>query len=232
MSASVAHPDRDVSDALVDVARRALARGADTTAALALSRAAELALDGATRGGLYGKATRAADRGGDVPMATRLLELARPLVADDVIGRADLVLLDADLRMRRGEVDRAYRCPRRRSRGDRTDRPSAGEDDAAVRSQGARLQDGRHASPAGRRAGARPRRRRDAGHAAGDVAGDDSHDVRASWTRPAPRSTPHARESPTPRGHLHTLGIAWPLIWLEEFDAAAAVHHVGGAGTT
>ena len=23
-----------------------------------------------------------------------------------------------------------------------------------------------------------------------------------------------------PRGHLHTLGIAWPLIWLEEFDAA------------
>ena len=23
-----------------------------------------------------------------------------------------------------------------------------------------------------------------------------------------------------PRGHLHTLGIAWPLIWLEEFDEA------------
>jgi hypothetical protein len=180
MGAAVAHPDRDVSDALVDVARRALARGADTTAALALSRAAELALDGPTRGGLYGKAARAANRGGDVAMATHLLELARPLVAHDVIGRADLALLDADLRMRRGEVDRACRV-------------------LAAEAEAIAPIDPRRAMTmllfeakalVYKMEGARALR---AVERALDLAGDATPDIR---TRSAPRSMPRARESP------------------------------------
>jgi len=218
LSASVAQPDPAVCEALVDTARRALARGADTTAALALSRAAELATDGATRGGLYTKGARAANRGGDFPLATRLLELARPLVAD-VIGHADLVFLDADLRMRRGDFENAYRA-------------LAAEADAIAAIDTRRATTLLlHAAKAHvyKMEGALGL---EAVDRALDLAGTRERDMlqlaslamtRVMAGHPDARRTAldAARDGiATSRGHLHTLGIAWPLIWVEELDEA------------
>jgi DNA-binding CsgD family transcriptional regulator len=152
-------------------------------------------------------------------MATRLLELARPLVADDVIGRADLALLDADLRMRRGEVDRACRA-------------LAAEVEAIAPIDPRRAMtmllfaakalvykmEGAQALQAVERAL--------------DLAGDATPDMlqvaSLAMTRTMAGHPDAARTAldaahegvANPRGHLHTLGIAWPLIWLEEFDEA------------
>ena len=105
LSAAAVPPNGTACAAMVDLGTRALARGADITAALALARAAELAGESHERGALYAKAARAANRGGDVRMATHLLDLARPLIADLPVERSDLVLLDADLRMRGGDFE-------------------------------------------------------------------------------------------------------------------------------
>ena len=85
-----------------------LGSGADSTAAHALARAAELTSQPDEQGRLFAKAARAANRGGDAALATQLLAQAAPLVGEDPIGRADLTVLDADLRMRRGDLHGAY----------------------------------------------------------------------------------------------------------------------------
>ncbi|MEQ1730727.1 MAG: hypothetical protein ABL982_20345, partial [Vicinamibacterales bacterium] len=219
LSAAVVPPDSAACAALVDLGTRALARGADITAALALARAAELADETDGRGALYAKAARAANRGGDVPMATRLLELARPLIADRPVERSDLVLLDADLRMRAGDFEVA-------SRG----LTQAAEEVADVDPRRARTlllfaakshvykMEGVAALRAVERALELSDR------SAVDVLELSSLAMTQTMAGD-PRATATALAAAdegiaSRRGHLHTLGIAWPLIWLEQYDAA------------
>lgn len=219
LSAAAVPPNPTACNALVELGRRALVRGADITAALALTRAAELADKSAERGALYAKAARAANRGGDVPMATHLLALARPLIADLPVERSDLVLLDADLRMRGGDFEVATRGLAR-----------AAEEVAILDPRRARtLLLFAAKSHVYKMEGAAALR---AVERALELSDGSTVDVlqlsslamaqtMAGDQRATATALTAAHEGiGSQRGHLHTLGIAWPLIWLEQYDAA------------
>jgi DNA-binding CsgD family transcriptional regulator len=219
LSASVVGPDAAVCEALSALGQRALARGADSTAAQALSRAAELSEVSHSRGTLYAKAARAANRGGDVLGAKRLLDQARPLIEHDPLARADLVLLEADLTMRDGEFDHTSRNLAREAE------VIAGSDRRRAMTMllfAAKGHVYKMECAAGLAAVERALELTDdppdllsltslsmtqamAGHP-----GATATALRAAETGMA-----------SPRGHLHALGIAWPLIWLEQFEVAS-----------
>jgi DNA-binding CsgD family transcriptional regulator len=219
LSSAVVPPNATACAALVELGTRALARGADITAALALARAAELADASHDRGALYAKAARAANRGGDVPMATRLLDLARPLIADLPVERSDLVLLDADLRMRGGDFELA-------SRG----LTQAAEEVAAVdRRRAMTLLLFAAKSHVYKMEGAAALRAVERALELSDGPAVDMLQLSALAMTQTMAGDPHATATAltaahegiaSRRGHLHTLGIAWPLIWLEQYDAA------------
>jgi DNA-binding CsgD family transcriptional regulator len=219
LGSAVAYPDSTARDALREMAGRALARGADATASSALARAAELTDDPQERGRLYAKAARAANRGGDVPMATHLLASAQPLIGGDLIDQADLMLLDADLRMRRGDLHGAYL-------------------ELAGRAEAIASVDIRRATTmllvaaslhVYKMEGALALR---AVERALELAGDTPLDLlqvsSLAMTQTmaghpdAVRTSRTAAEAcmASKRGHLHTFGIVWPLVWLEEYDLA------------
>ena len=219
LGSSVARPDAVARDALREMAGRALARGADAAAAGALARAAELTEDSQERGRLYTKAARAANRGGDMPMATHLLASAQPLLGDDLIDQADLMLLEADLRMRRGDLHGAYL-------------------ELAGRAEAIAAVDVRRATTmllvaaslhVYKMEGALALR---AVERALELAGDAPLNLlqlsSLAMTQTmaghpdALRTARAAAEAcmASKRGHLHTLGIVWPLVWLEDYDLA------------
>jgi DNA-binding CsgD family transcriptional regulator len=234
LSAAAVPPDAAACAAMVELGTRALARGADITAALALARAAELADLSNDRGALYAKAARAANRGGDVPMATRLLDLARPLIADLPVERSDLVLLDADLRMRGGDFELASRGLAR-----------AAEDVAAVdRRRAMTLLLFAAKSHVYKMEGSAALRAVERALELSDGPAIDVFQLSSLAMTQTMAGDPHATATAlaaahegiaSRRGHLHTLGIAWPLIWLEQYDTArdfltwaVQVHREGG----
>lgn len=219
LGASVVHADADVCRALVELADRALARGADTSAALALTRAAELADTSDACGALFTRAARAANRGGELPMATRLREVARPLIADDPVARADFALLDADLRMRCGDFEQACRGLAREAETIAAiDRRRATTMLIVAARAHVYKMEGAQALHAVERAlelaeGARPDVLQLSSLAMTQTMAGHPH--AADTARAAADEGVSSR-----RGHLYTLGIAWPLIWLEDYDEA------------
>ncbi|HSB84821.1 MAG TPA: AAA family ATPase, partial [Ilumatobacteraceae bacterium] len=219
LGSSVACPDQAAREALVEMARRALARGADATAAHALGRAAELTADAVERGRTYAKAARAANRSGDLTNAGRLRALAEPLIGDDPIDQADLTLLDADLRMRRGDFHGAYR-----DLGARAEAIAAVDRRRAMTMLlvAAKL----HVYKMEARLALRTVER------ALELTDSQTLDVlqmaslgMAQTMAGHPNATRTARAAAETgmsgrRGHLHTLSIAWPLVWVEEYDLA------------
>jgi DNA-binding CsgD family transcriptional regulator len=194
-------------------------RGADSTAAHALARAAELTAQPAEQGRLYAKAARAANRGGDAAVATQLLGHAAPLIGEDPIGRADLAVLDADLRMRRGDLHGAY-----------LDLTKQAEAIAPIDVRRATVMllvaANLHVYRMEAAAGLASVRR------SIELSGSDSLDLlqisslgmtQTMAGDPQALTTARAAASAcraSTRGHLHTPGVAWPLVWLDEHALA------------
>jgi DNA-binding CsgD family transcriptional regulator len=219
--AAAARPDDSVAGDLDGAAFRALARGAPAAAARAFEAASRITENAEARGRRLTGAARAAHRAGDVIGAERYSSAARDLTSDPV-ALADLLLVESDLRMRAGDLEGAHRAlldqseqlvgiDRRRAatmlllaaklRIYKLEAAAAAEEvDRAL----AILPAGEHelvhlvAMSMSQTAAGRPGARR-AALAAAAAAAD------------------------APHGHAHTLGIAWPLIWLEEYEAAREV---------
>lgn len=214
-------PDEPVAEELDAAAGRALARGAPGSAARAFEAAARLSLDGEARGRRLALAARAAHRAGDAGGAARHATTARKLASDPVT-LADLLLVESDLRMREGDLEGAHR---------------------ALTTQAEQLAgiDRRRAATMLLLASKLRIYRLEAQVAAAEVERalellpPGEHDVvhlaalsmsRTVAGRPGARDAALAAAAAAaraPHGHAHTLGIAWPLVWLEEYEEARAV---------
>lgn len=220
-AAAAVAPDEGAAAELDAAAGRALARGAPASAARAFEEAARLSDGEQARGTRLARAARAAHRAGDVSSAGRYAASARPLAADPLTV-ADLLLVESDLRMRQGDLEGAHRSlvahaellvdvDRARAatmlllaaklRIFRLEAQVAVDE---VERALALLPPGEHelvhltALSMSRTVAGRPGAR-EVARAAADVAAQSPH------------------------GHAHTLGIAWPLVWLEEYDLAREV---------
>ncbi|HEX4745770.1 MAG TPA: AAA family ATPase [Gaiellaceae bacterium] len=214
-------PDEAAAAELDAAAGRALARGAPASAARALEAAAGLAAAPGARGERLARAARAAHRAGDVVSAGRFAATARELVSDPVTV-ADLLLVESDLRMRDGDLEGAHRALT----------------EHAVRLVGV---DRRRAATLLLLASKLRIYRLEAQVTVDEVERalallppgehDLVHTVALSMSRtvagrPGAREAAHAAAAAaarTPHGHAHTLGIAWPLVWLEDYDLAREV---------
>jgi DNA-binding CsgD family transcriptional regulator len=220
-AAAALAPDEAAASGLDAAAGRALARGAPASAARAFEEAARLSDGDDAQGTRLARAARAAHRAGDVSSAGRYAASARRL-ASDPLAVADLLLVESDLRMRQGDLEGAHRSlvahaellvdvDRVRAatmlllaaklRVFRLEAQVAVDE---VERALALLPSGEHdlvhltALSMSRTVAGRPGAR-EAAHAAADAA---------------------AR---SPHGHAHTLGIAWPLVWLEDYELAREV---------
>jgi DNA-binding CsgD family transcriptional regulator len=221
LAAATAPPDETIASELDAAAARALARGAPGSAVRACGAAARFSADDEARGKRLALAARAAHRAGDVASAARHAAAAREL-ASDPITNADLLLVESDLRMREGDFDGAHQ---------------------ALMEHAARLVEvDRRRATTMLLLALKVRIYRLEGRAAVDEveqvlatlpSGEHElvHLVALSMSRTVAGSV-EARDTAlaaakaaasAPHGHAHTLGIAWPLVWLEEYDAAREV---------
>ena len=219
-SAAVA-PDEAVAAELDAAAGRALARGAPASAANAFDAAARLSTDGEARGKRLANAARAAHRAGDVASAGRYAIAARQ-VASDPITLADLLLVESDLRMREGDLEGAHRALTEHAERlvDIDRRRAATMLLLASKLRIYRLEAQVTVDEVERALAMLPAGEHELVHLAAlsmsrTVAGRDGARDSALAAAAAAERAPH--------GHAHTVGIAWPLIWLEEYDIAREV---------
>ncbi|MBM2822853.1 MAG: LuxR family transcriptional regulator [Thermoleophilia bacterium] len=219
-SAAVA-PDEVAAVELDAAAGRALARGAPASAARAFDAASRLSAEDEVRGKRLAYAARAAHRAGDVSSAGRYATAARQL-ASDPITLADLVLVESDLRMREGDLEGAHRALMAHAeRLVETDRRRAATMLLlALKLRIFRLEGRAAADEVEHVLALLPAGEHDIVHLTAlsmsrTVAGRDGARDSALAAAAAAARAPH--------GHAHTLGIAWPLIWLEEYDVAREV---------
>ncbi len=220
-AAAAVVPDEAVAADLDTAAGRALARGAPASAARAFEAAARLSDGEEAEGMRLAQAARAAHRAGDVTGAARHVAAARG-VATDPVTLADLLLVESDLRMRDGDLEGAHR---------------------ALTEHGARLVeiDRRRAATMLLLASKLRIYRLEAQVTVDEVERalallpSGEHDLvhlaalsmtRTVAGRVGAREAAHAAAvaaARAPHGHAHTLGIAWPLVWLEDYDLAREV---------
>ena len=219
-SASVP-PDERVAAELDAAAGRALARGAPGSAVRAFEVAARFTAADEERGSRLGRAARAAHRAGDVASAARHASAAREL-APDPITQADLVLVESDLRAREGDLEGAHRAltaqAERLVEIDR--RRAATMLLLASKLRIYRLEAQVTVDEVERALALLPEGEQELVHLAAlsmsrTVAGRSGARESALAAMAAARKAPH--------GHAHTLGIAWPLVWIEEYELAREV---------
>jgi DNA-binding CsgD family transcriptional regulator len=219
--AAAAAPDEPTAVELDDAASRALARGAPASAARAFEAAARLSQQQEAKGRRLTGAARAAHRAGDVHGAERFSVAARDLTSDP-IALADLLLVESDLRMRKGDLEGAHRALVAQAQEvvaiDR--RRAATMLLLAAKLRIYRLEAQAAADEVERALDLLPAEEHGVVHLVAlsmsrTVAGREGAREAAFAAAAAAERAPH--------GHAHTLGIAWPLIWLEEYDAARDV---------
>lgn len=220
LAAAALGKDEIAASALEEAAKRALSRGAAAPAASALHRAAELSEDFHGRIARIAAAARAAHRAGNMTLTAVLIDEARKLNGLSTPDPA-LLLLDADIRMRRGDYAGAYGTLRLEANRIATLDPRRA---ATMLLLAAKLRVYRfEAVEAVREVRAAlelvPQIERDVVH----LASVAMTSVMAG--SPGARgATLQAMDSAiaVPHGHTHTLGIGWPLVWLEEYEPARA----------
>ncbi len=213
-------PDDDVAAALDETARRALSRGAAAAASAAWRRAAELSTTAAERSRRTAAAARAAHRAGNMELTNRLIEAARAFNGD-VRPDPNLLLLDADIRMRRGDFVGAYAALRLEAGGisERDPQRAATMLLLASKFRVYRFEASEAMKEVDQALTLVPESARDVVHLASvgmtrTMAGHPGAREAVLEAREAALAAPH--------GHTYTLGIGWPLIWLEEYELARA----------
>lgn len=221
LAAAAVAPDEVAARELDAAAGRALARGAPASAARAFDVAAGLSTVDEERGLRLARAARAAHRAGDVPGASRYVTAARD-VASDPTTLADLLLVESDLRMRSGDLEGAHRAlvAQAESMIEVDRRRAATMLLLAAKLRVYRLEATEATQEVERALAILEHDERELIHLVAlsmshAVAGvSDARELALSAAEAAARS---------PHGHAHTLGIAWPLTWLEEYDVAREV---------
>jgi DNA-binding CsgD family transcriptional regulator len=220
LAAAAIGPDNDAAAALEETARRALARGAAANAASAFRRAAELSEQISERGRRTAVAARAAHRAGNMALTARLIEEARALNGD-ARHHPTLLLLDADIRMRRGDFAGAYGALRLEATGiaDRDPQRAATMLLLASKLRVYRFEATEAMKEVDQALTLVPESERDLVHLASvamtrTMAGHPGARDAVLLAMEAAIAAPH--------GHTHTLGIGWPLVWLEEYELARA----------
>jgi DNA-binding CsgD family transcriptional regulator/tetratricopeptide (TPR) repeat protein len=221
LSSAAVAPDEVAAAELDAAAGRALARGAPASAARAFEASAGLSDGREAEGARLARAARAAHRAGDASSAGRFATAARAL-ASDPITLADLLLVESDLRMRAGDLEGAHReLTVHAERLVEIDRHRAATMLLlAAKLRVYRLEAAVAADEVERALEILPAGDHDVVHLVAlsmsrTVAGRDGARDAAFAAAVAAEKVPH--------GHAHTLGIAWPLIWLEEYAAARSV---------
>ena len=215
-AAATVGPDEGVAQNLEDTGQRALARGAAATAAEALERAANLSEDRNGKSRRLAGAVRAAHRAGLMALTARLLDTAR---AESLELDPSLLILEADIRMRRGDYAGAYGALRLEAGA------IAGRDpDKAVTMLllASKLRVYRFEAKEGLREveealALLPTSERNLVHlsALGMVTTMAGEPTARDWVLAAAESA-----FVSVHGHMHTLGIGWPLVWLEDYERA------------
>ena len=220
-AAAAIEPDEAVAAELDAAAGRALARGAPGSAVRAFEVAARFSVADKARGQRLAHAARAAHRAGDVASAARHATAARELASDPIV-LADLVLVESDLRMREGDLEGAHRALMAHAEllADTDRRRAATMLLLALKLRIFRLEGKAAADEVEGVLALLPDGEHELVHLVAlsmsrTVAGRDGARDSALAAAAAAVNAPH--------GHAHTLGIAWPLIWLEEYDVAREV---------
>ncbi len=221
LAAATEPPDESIASELDAAAARALARGAPGSAVRAFGAAARFSTDDEARGKRLALAARAAHRAGDVAGAARHAAAAREL-ASDPITHADLLLVESDLRMREGDFDGAHRALMEHAeRLVEVDRRRATTMLLlALKVRIYRLEGRAAVDDVEHVLATLPPAEHELVHL---VALSMSRTVAGSVDARDTALAAAAAAAIAPHGHAHTLGIAWPLIWLEEYDVAREV---------
>ncbi len=220
-AAATTAPKDALAHELDETAGRALARGAPASAVRAFEAAARFSEVDEARGKRLAHAARAAHRAGDVASAARHAAAARQLTSDPIT-MADLLLVESDLRMREGDLEGAHRAltthAQRLIEVDR--RRAVTLLLLASKLRIYRLEAQVAVDEVERALALLPPGEHDLVHL---VALSMSRTVAG---RADARDSAHAAAAAAagaPHGHAHTLGIAWPLVWLEDYELARRV---------
>jgi DNA-binding CsgD family transcriptional regulator len=220
LAAATAGRDESVALALEGVADRALARGAAAPAAAAFRRAAELTGVGATRSRRLTAAARAAHRAGNMDLTVALIGQARAEGGNGPMD-PDLLLLEADIRMRSGDSAGAYATLRMEAAQIAKSSPQRAATMLLVASKFRvhRLEATEALHEVEQALQLVPEDKLEVLHLtalamAQTMAGDERARSSARTAATEAIAAPH--------GHIHSLGIGWPLIWLEEYELASA----------
>lgn len=212
--------DEDAARALDAVADRAQARGASASAAAALHKAAALTNDKSSRLRRLAAAAREAHRAGNMSLTTSLINQART-EADDSPHDPALLLLEADIRMRSGDAHGAYATLRLEAAQIAESNPLRAATMLLVASKFRvqRLEAAEALVEVEQALELVPQEKREVVHhtalaMAQTMAGHEEARRSAQIATREAIATPH--------GHIHSLGIGWPLVWLEEYELARA----------
>jgi len=219
LAAAVAGRDEEAASALDDVAQRALIRGASSTAAAAFRRAASLSEDKPSRLQRLSAAARAAHRAGNLDLTASLIGEAR--TETDQGPDSTLLVLEADIRMRSGDAAGAYATLRLEAGRIAHSSPHRAATMLLLASKFRvyRLEAVEALSEVEQALALVSPADREVVHytalaMAQTMAGHP--DARANVRRAAKAALS------SPHGHIHSLGIGWPLVWLEEYELAHA----------
>ena len=211
-------PDEDVAVGLETSGRRALEKGAAGSAAAAFSKAAALTVEPVARIHRLEAAARAAHRAGNMSMSASLIDQVHALTGSVPLSPV-MFLLEADIRMRRGDVASASAILRREAAriADRDPDRAATMLLVAAKQRVYRFEASAALAEVQTALDLIPEREHDVVHLtamamAATIAGDPGARDVTLRSMEAAMATPH--------GHTHTLGIGWPLVWLEEYDLA------------
>jgi DNA-binding CsgD family transcriptional regulator len=211
-------PDEEAAAGLERSAHRALEKGAAASAAAAFRRAAGLSADRMAKVQRLEAGARAAHRAGNMTLTASLIEQVWSLTGPAHSNPA-MFLLDADIRMRRGDFAGAsatLRLEATRIAGHHPER-AATMLLVAAKLRVYRFEAAAALTEVGAALALIPEGELDVVHLtavamASTMAGSVGAREAVHQAMEAAIASPH--------GHTHTLGIGWPLVWLEEYDLA------------
>lgn len=219
LAAAALGRDEKAAGALEEVAERASARGAAAAAAGALRKAADLSEQTGPRHRRLSAAARAAHRAGNIDLTISLIDQTRS--EGERSTDPALIILEADIRMRSGDSAGAYATLRLEAGRILEANPYRAATMLLLASKFRvqRLEAAEALIEVEQALALVPAEEREVVHHAAiamaqTMAGHPDARKSARVAAEAAIASPY--------GHIHSLGIGWPLVWLEEYELANA----------